>query len=79
MKSLTENTFIPIGLALTVIGGGSAWLTKISVSTSANAETLTRIESKQDQYTEHLSQIRQDLAVIRNRLENMEVQNGKAR
>ena len=79
MKSLTENTLIPIGLALTVIGGGSAWLTRISVATAANAEALNRIETKQDQYTEHLSQIRQDLAVIRNRLENMEVQNGKAR
>lgn len=79
MKVFTENTFIPIGLALTVIGGGSAWLTKISLATTANAEALTRIESKQDEYTEHLSEIRQDLAVIRERIENMEVRNGRTR
>ena len=78
MQFFTQNTFIPIGLALTVIGGGSAWLTKISLATAANAAALTRIEAKQDRYTEHLAQIRQDLAVIRQRVETMEVRNERS-
>lgn len=79
MKSLTENTFIPIGLALTVIGGGSAWLTRMSVATAANAEALTRIETKQEKYTEHLAEIREELAAIRERLDSIGGKHGRTR
>lgn len=77
MKSLSENTLIPIGLAVVVIGGGSAWLTKISIATAANSDALSRIETKQESYTEHLAEIRQDLAVIRQRIETMEDTHGR--
>jgi hypothetical protein len=44
MKStLTEKTLIPMGLAITVIGGGAMWLTKIHFTQEASAKTLTEL------------------------------------
>lgn len=65
MDKLTEKTLIPLGVALSLIGGGAAWLTKLAFQTSANAATLEQIATKQDVYTDHIAAIRQDLAVIR--------------
>lgn len=42
-KQLTDKTLVPIGLAVTVIGGGAIWLTKIYMTVDAHSKTLTEI------------------------------------
>lgn len=72
MRFLTENTLIPIGLAITVIGGASIWLTNIWWQGQANAAQIERLNTKQEAYLATLIEIRSDVAVIKSRLERKE-------
>ena len=78
-QRLTENTFIPIGLAVVVIGGGAAWMTNIAMTTQNLKDEVefARVSSaKKDEYyikaiqevTTRLQEIRERLIVIETEL-----------
>jgi hypothetical protein len=66
---LDDKTKISFGLAITVIGGGAAWLTSMSLQTIANAKTLDTLEIRQVQYSDDIDAIKTDIAVIRTQME----------
>lgn len=68
MKELTEKTLIPIGLALTAIGGGSAFVTKIYLMTDANAAALQQTEKKVEELNELNKTILEKLTRIEERV-----------
>lgn len=49
--------------------GAIAWLTHIAWVSESNAEMLRVVMDKQDAYTESISEIRKDIAVIKRILE----------
>jgi hypothetical protein len=67
--SITEKTRISIGLLVT-LAGGIGWLTNIHSASSANSESLKVLQTKVDS----LTAIQTDIAVIKNKLENIESQ-----
>lgn len=68
MKSLSENTLIPIGLAVIVIGGGAAWLTDLHSSIAATEARVSKVEPKVDKVSDDIAEIKQSIAVILERL-----------
>lgn len=53
MSKITSNTLMPIGLAVVVIGGGAAWMTKINIAVDAHASKIREAtESEQSRYRE---------------------------
>lgn len=64
MKAMiTENTGISISLVIS-LAGGLVWLSTLYYKTEAMAQTVNRIEVKQDQYNENQSEIIQRLSRI---------------
>jgi hypothetical protein len=63
MSKITENTLIPISV-FAVVAGGIFWLSSLYIQTKANADSLDKIERKQDLYTETLNSIDRRLSVI---------------
>lgn len=67
VKSISENTLLPISLVIT-LGGGIMWLTTIYNLTSANEKAIERVENKQNIYNDNLAIIRDKLSNIEGRL-----------
>jgi len=68
---LTENTLIPVGLAVIVIGGGAAWITNIQMSTAATVVKITSMEEKSDKVMESLAEIQNSLAEVKGELKQL--------
>jgi len=68
MKALTDKTLVPIGIAIVVIGGGSAWLTVLAGTVQESARVLFEIKTKQDLYSEDVATIRSDIRLIKYKL-----------
>jgi hypothetical protein len=77
LKAISENTFVPLGLAVMVIGGGAGWVTKIEVAVSAQAAKIEEQQQEDDfrarklfdllrQIDQRLSMIEGELKRIRN-------------
>lgn len=66
---LTERTWIPIGLAVVVIGGGAAWMTRQEFLTTKNAENLSSVEHRLDKVCEKLGKIEDELRKITRSIE----------
>lgn len=70
-KTIDEKTTVPLFAvlgSLVVIAGGIFWLTSISLTSSANTQTLDKVELKQDKYAENMAEIKQDILIIKNDL-----------
>jgi outer membrane murein-binding lipoprotein Lpp len=67
MKTITENTLIPISLVITVAGGAS-WLAAIKAKVDETTTSVLKMESKIDT----LAQMRTDIEVIKTKVERME-------
>ena len=80
MKSINENTLIPLGLAVITIGGGAIWLTQLSVQTRANAEILDKIQQDRSiaraEYLKNVEEIKVSLAEIKVELKIIRGKNG---
>jgi hypothetical protein len=63
MKTITENTLIPISLVIAFLGG-VVWLTTLSNQTQANTAALKDIQSKQERYNESIVTIEKSLVRI---------------
>ena len=64
---ITERTLIPISLVISILGG-VGWLTKIYFETEAHGQSIVKLEQKADQ----ILQMREDIAVIRTKVEALE-------
>lgn len=51
LKSITENTLIPISLVIVIIGGVS-WLTAIHAGEQKNAENIMQIKADSKEFSE---------------------------
>ena len=65
---ITENTPIALGVVISAVGA-IAWLTHIAWVSESNAENLKNVLQKQEVYTDNISEIRKDVAVIKRILE----------
>jgi len=54
MNVVSELTLIPIGIALTVIGGGAVWLTAMHSKITENAKNLSELKSDHKKEIEEL-------------------------
>lgn len=73
-RPITENTLVPIGLAVAVIGGGAIWFTSLYAKTNVLTENdVTRKESIQE-IQRDVGQIKLDVMEIKTILR--EKQNG---
>ena len=70
MKKITEKTLLPLSLVIT-LSSGIFWLTKQYIQTEANAETISKVVSKQDQYVEDIQAIRLDIEIIKNEVKRI--------
>lgn len=48
MKKLDEKVVVPIGLAIVVVGGGAAWMTRMEVAQASQAHRLSELSAKAD-------------------------------
>lgn len=53
MSKIAENTWISLSLALGLIGGGAAWMTRQELISSANADAIEKVEA----FTQSISRI----------------------
>ena len=64
MNKLTESTLIPLGVAVAVIGGASAWMTRMHFITDATAKGLSDTNTFISSINDHLDSIQPRLARI---------------
>lgn len=64
MEKLSEQTLVPVGLAVVVVGAAALWIASINLQTRSNAETITKLETKQEKYSDDMRVIRESLAEI---------------
>lgn len=65
IQKLTHNTFIPISLAVTLIGGGAAFATRMESRTSHLEEKASKSNDNQEKLVQELQQIKIDIAEIK--------------
>jgi hypothetical protein len=73
--SLNDRTTLPIVwvfIAIPFIVGSLFWLSFIAYSVDAHAARVTGLETKMERKEEILIQIREDVAVIKQRLESQQ-------
>lgn len=68
---ISEHTLMPLGIALTVIGGGSFWVSTVSIVTAQHGETIQDIEKKQLEFNQSVQNIEKEIVKIRTTLELM--------
>lgn len=73
MKFLSEKTAVPLGIAIIAIGGGAIWLTTMHIQGQANAAAIAIIDAKQDRYAAEIQKMNESLAVIRTKVENIDL------
>ena len=66
---VTEETLIPIGLAVLAIGGGTVWLTTIHNKTEVNTRAIAEISAKQESSNDLLKSIDRRLSRIEGKLD----------
>lgn len=75
MKKLTQDTLVPLGLAIGMIGGGSMWLTRLSTAVEIHERRLNegklRYELQTDRANEVLLSIEKRLSVIEGELKRI--------
>lgn len=71
MKSITEQTLIPISLVITGLGG-VGWLTTMHANVSANTAVISQIKAEQRDQEKVQNEILRSLARIDERLNRIE-------
>lgn len=70
MKLIDQNTVIPLGLAIAVIGGGSFWLSAINSKVDAQDRLVVESKVKQDRISDDIAQIKVDVGIIKESLKD---------
>lgn len=65
IETLTEKTWIPLGAAVIVIGGATAWLTSVSWNVASATQEISSMKRDQQQYMQDVQAIKTDIAVIK--------------
>ena len=65
LMKLSDQTLIPLGLAIAVIGGGSAWLAALNARSENLGAKIEKHETIIERISEDLSQIKITLGEIR--------------
>jgi len=65
VRTLTENTWIPLGTAVLVIGGGAYWLANIHLATASNTISLNDLNPKIEQIQKDIAEIKGELKRIK--------------
>ena len=68
---ISENTPITIGVIISLVGA-IAFVTRVHYSAEAAQESLKLVVSKQDQYNADISEIKCDMAVVKQILKERE-------
>ena len=68
MSKISDQTWIPLGLAVTVIGGSAAWLTSIHIQQGALAEAIASKEPVLERMADDIQLIKLKLVEIESRL-----------
>lgn len=76
-KPLTATTLLPIGLAVAIFGGGSAWLTTISWNLASASQEIASLKKDQAQYMQDVQSIKTDIAVIKNQVQSVNTKLGR--
>lgn len=66
--ALSDKTLIPLGVAIMVIGGGTAWLTSLHLATASNTAALAELKQS---IPEKLENIQRDIAEIKGELKRI--------
>lgn len=75
MEKISEQTLIPIGVAVVVIGAAALWISSINLQTKSNTETINKLEVKQEKYSDDMRAIRESLAEINGALREIKRRN----
>lgn len=67
VRAITESTLLPLSLVV-MLSGGIMWLTTIHNKTQDLEKSMDRIEIKQDQYNNSLSEVLRKLSRIEGKL-----------
>lgn len=67
MQIINEKTALPISFAIVLIGA-AAWLTNLAVKVDAGAESMKKVELKQNL----IDDIKIDLEVVKSKLDRIE-------
>lgn len=65
MKLLNEDTLVPLGLSIAVIGSATFWLSAVSAKVDSHEKVLVEQKTKQEKTAEDLGQIKVDIGVIK--------------
>lgn len=65
LQSITEGTLVPLGLAISIIGGGDGWMTTMYVKQEALAAWV-------DRQADFMREVRNTLTEMNQRLSNIE-------
>ena len=68
MKEITERTTISIAVVISLIGGVMG-ISKIYFMADAAATSIERVSQKQEKYSDDIAEIKKDIAVIKNIVE----------
>jgi len=71
MSKITQNTLVPIGLAVAVIGGGAAWMTRQEMTASANAKGIKHLQGQYEHIDDMLREIQEKLGTIEGELKRI--------
>lgn len=69
MKALTENTLIPLGIAILAIGGGSMWITSLYAEVQSTSTAVKEARTRQEETSKTLNEINERLSRIEWKLE----------
>lgn len=69
LKSISQETFIPLGVAIVVIGTAAAWATNVATQIQAHKEILEQLKSVNDSNFKMVYEINSRLSRIEWRLE----------
>lgn len=69
MRHLNQDTLIPIGLAILVIGGATSWISGVSNTLSAQSEVIVELRRNNEDNIKLVTEINSRLSRIEWKLE----------
>jgi hypothetical protein len=71
MKELSDKTLVPLGIAIATIGAVAWWAAVTTANGAATDRELSQVKVQLHKYSEDVTAMRSDLAVIKDRVESM--------
>jgi hypothetical protein len=71
MERINEQTLIPIGIAILVIGSAALWVAGVNAQMTYASTAIAEVREDQKQYNSHLEEIRSRLSAIEGELKRI--------